>query len=87
MWSSQPALTEHYFVSTFISGLKDELRLMVKMIQPVTMKQVVEKAKLQELALEAIFNKNTIATITQPSFYQPLEGNKVNVNSKVYPKP
>ncbi|XP_052171379.1 uncharacterized protein LOC127787396 [Diospyros lotus] len=81
MLNSQPALTTgHYFVSSFISGLKDEPRPIVKMMQ------AAEKAKLQELTLEAIFNKYTISMEIQPLFYQPLERNQVNVNSKVYPK-
>ena len=76
MWSSQLALAEHYFVSNFISGLKEELRLMVKMMQLVTVKRAAE-TKLQELALEMIFSKITIAAVTQPMFFQPLEGNQV----------
>lgn len=58
---------------------------MVKMMMPTTVKQATEKAKLQELTLEVIFNKYTIATEIQPSFYPLVEGNQVNVNSKVYP--
>jgi len=53
-------LTEQYFVSTFISGLKDELRPTVKLMQPATIKQAAEKARLQELAMEAIFRKHKI---------------------------
>ena len=34
IWNVQPTLTYHYFVSSFISGLKDELRPIVKMMQP-----------------------------------------------------
>ena len=66
MLNSQPILTDHYFVSSFISGLKDELRPIVKMMQFATDKQAAEKAKLQELTLEAIFNNYTIATEIQP---------------------
>ena len=60
MLNAQPALTEQYFVSSFISNLKDQLRPMVKMMQIATVKQVAEKARLQELALEAIFRKHKI---------------------------
>ena len=35
---SQPSLTEPYFVSSFISGLKDELRPIVKVMMPTTIK-------------------------------------------------
>lgn len=45
-------LSQH-FVSSFFSGLKDELRSMVKMMMPTTVRQAAEKARLQELTLEA----------------------------------
>jgi len=38
MLNSQPTLTENYFISNFISGLKDEFRPTVKMMQPATVK-------------------------------------------------
>lgn len=59
---SQTSLTEPYFVSSFISGLKDKLRSMVKMLMPTTVKHAVKKAKLQELMLEAICNKYAVGT-------------------------
>ena len=57
---ARPTLIEAYFVSSFISGLNEELRPTVKMLQPVTVKQAAEKAKLQELTVEAIFKKHQI---------------------------
>lgn len=54
---SQPMLDEAYFVSSFVSGLDDQLRLMVKMLQPTTVKQAAENAQLQEMALEAFARK------------------------------
>jgi len=39
LWSDQPALIEHYFVSRFVSRLKDKLRLMVKMMMPAIVKE------------------------------------------------
>ena len=57
---SHPTLDKSYFVSSFISGLNDELRPTVKMMQPTTVKQAAEKSKLQELALEAIFRKHRV---------------------------
>lgn len=45
---------------SFISGLKDELRPIVKMMQPATVRQAAEKVRLQELALEAIFKKHKV---------------------------
>jgi len=49
MMVHNPHLTEGYFVSSFISSLGDEVRLMVKMMQPQTIKQTTESAQLQEL--------------------------------------
>lgn len=65
VWSDQLALTKRYFVSRFDSGLKDKLRLMVKMMMPGTMKEAAERARLQEFALEAIFRKQEL----QPNSY------------------
>ena len=42
----QPHLTEEYFVSSFISGLGDEVRPMVKMMQPGTVEQAADSARL-----------------------------------------
>ena len=44
-----PHLMEDYFVSSFTSGLSDELRPTVKMLQPQIVKQVAESARLQGL--------------------------------------
>lgn len=60
MLNSHPTLTEAFFVSRLISGLNEELWSMVKMMYPVTVKQAAEKARLQELALEAIFRKHKL---------------------------
>jgi len=83
----QPRLTKQYLVSSFIRGLNEELRLMMKMMMQTSVRQAAEKARLQELTLEAIYNKYTIATEIQPLFYQPLEGDQVNVHSKDFPNP
>ncbi|KAL4309574.1 hypothetical protein GQ457_01G052960 [Hibiscus cannabinus] len=45
-------LDEAYFVSSFISGLKEELRHKVKVHEPKTLAEAAKKAKLYELALE-----------------------------------
>ena len=57
-----PTLDESYFVSNFISGLNEELRPIVKMMQPTPISQAAEKAKLQEWALEAIFKKHRMVS-------------------------
>ena len=70
MMNAHPTLTEDYFISSFINGLNDELRVVVKMMQHVTIKQAIEKARLQEMALEAIFKRHHIPMETQPSLGQ-----------------
>lgn len=65
IWMAQPSLTEPYFVSSFFSGWKDELRSMVKMMMPSSVKQAAENTRLQELTLKAIVKKNKVWT--QPS--------------------
>jgi len=42
----------------FINGLNDTLRPMVNMLCPTTIEQAAEKARLQELAQEAIYKKH-----------------------------
>lgn len=39
-------LREAYFLSTFIGGLKDEIRFMVRMLKPTTLTQAVKIARL-----------------------------------------
>ena len=46
LWSDQPVLTEHYFVSRFVSGLKDKLRSMVRMM----MSTIVERGNRESKA-------------------------------------
>jgi len=88
LWTSQSSLTKPYFVSNFISGLKDELRPMVKMMMPIMMKQVAEKAKLQELTLEAIFKKHGMPPSNNPPTSQQVEGNpEVNSNLNTVKNP
>ena len=60
MMIHNPHLIEDYFVSSFISGLSDEVRPMVKMLQLRTIKQVVESAPFQELTIEALMKKQRV---------------------------
>ena len=39
-------LDEEYFVSSFISGLKDEIKTMIKMVKPATLSEAFELAAL-----------------------------------------
>lgn len=60
-------------MSRFISRLKDEVRSMVKMMMPTTVRQVTEMARLQELTLEVIYKKNR--TMVRPlSLSNPSSG-------------
>ena len=80
MWNAQSTLTEHDFVSSFIKGLKGELRSMVKTMMPATVKQVVEKARFQELALEAIFRNYELQPNGSIESIQQIEGASKAVN-------
>ena len=53
-------LTEAYFVSSFLNGLSEDLRPMVKMIRPRTVEQATESAKLQEMVVEALLKKQKV---------------------------
>lgn len=57
MSSHDPHFSEAYFVSSFLSGLSEDLRPMVKMIRPQTVGQAVESARLQEMVVEALMKK------------------------------
>lgn len=54
MINHNPHLLEAYFISSFTSGLSDELRLMDKMLSPRTIEQVAESSQLQEMVMEAL---------------------------------
>lgn len=51
-------LTEHYFVSNFISGLQDEIKSMVMVLKPNNLLITYEQVKLHELTLVAIVRKS-----------------------------
>ncbi|XP_027172283.1 uncharacterized protein LOC113771935 [Coffea eugenioides] len=51
MLIQNPSFSEEYFISSFTSGLKEELKPMVKMLKPNTLSGVMEVAYLQEQAL------------------------------------
>ncbi|XP_057999881.1 uncharacterized protein LOC110642382 [Hevea brasiliensis] len=50
-------LSEAYFISSFINGLSEELRPVIKMFRPESLLQAFEQAKLQEQSIEAILRK------------------------------
>ena len=57
MTQQNPHLTEAYFVSSFLSGLSEDIRPMVKMIRPQSVEQAAESARLQEMTVEALMRK------------------------------
>ena len=60
MINHNPHITKAYFVSSFINGLSNELRPVVKMLQPKTINQVAKSVKLQELIVEALVKKQRL---------------------------
>nr|CAD1832908.1 unnamed protein product [Ananas comosus var. bracteatus] len=50
--------TPEYFLSSFLSGLKEEVRAAVKMFKPRTLVQAFEQAKLQEQIMAAMLKKS-----------------------------
>ncbi|CAL1392473.1 unnamed protein product [Linum trigynum] len=84
-----PALDEIFFISSFINGLKQELRLVMSMLQPQTLDQAYRQAKLEEDAIEDCKRKKQsqlgdylemdvdTSTVTVESFLSPnmVDGN------------
>lgn len=50
-------MSEAYFISSFFSGLKDELKPMVRLLKPQTLLEASEIAQTQEQSLEAVAKK------------------------------
>ena len=50
-------LMEAYFISSFLSGLNEELRPMVKVLQPRTLKHAADSSRLHEQIVEALMKK------------------------------
>ena len=80
MFNFHPTLNKSYFVSNFIRGLKDELRFTVKMMSTAMVKQVTEKARLQELALEAICRKHGLQPRSSSISSQQIESTSMAAN-------
>ncbi|KAL4289531.1 hypothetical protein GQ457_14G023340 [Hibiscus cannabinus] len=72
MIQQNPYLEETYFVSSFLSGLKEELRHRVKVHQPQSLNEAYMQAKLHELSMEIESKKfRTIPyTFSNPTFSQ-----------------
>lgn len=50
--TKDPRLPETYFISSFISGLREELKPAVRMMKPVTLQDAFDVAQLQEQTLD-----------------------------------
>lgn len=61
----KPHLSDSYFVSSFISGLRDEIKTMVKMLKPNKVSDAMELAQLQEEALQ-LQNKSVKLSVKTP---------------------
>ena len=70
-----PHLTKAFFVSSFISGLSEELRPMVKMLKPRTIKEAAESNRLQDMTVEAVTKQHQLLTKIHPANNPQLEGN------------
>ncbi|KAA8522988.1 hypothetical protein F0562_009411 [Nyssa sinensis] len=53
-------LSEEFFVSCFVSGLKDEIKVGVQMFRPRNVSQAMGLARLQEETIEALAKKNKV---------------------------
>ena len=65
-----PKLDEGYFISSFISGLKEEIKPMVKMFKPQTLSKAFEVAELQECSLKTLSkqHKPSGRTAVEPKY-------------------
>ncbi|KAL4348724.1 hypothetical protein GQ457_17G014770 [Hibiscus cannabinus] len=57
MLQHNPHLDEDYFVSSFVSGLKEEIKHRVRVHEPKSLKEASRQAKLHELAMEVEHKK------------------------------
>ncbi|KAL4384039.1 hypothetical protein GQ457_15G021620 [Hibiscus cannabinus] len=68
MIQQNASLDENYFVSSFISGLKEELKHRVKAHRPKTVDEAYRLAKLNELAIEYDIKRQR--SFSKPTTYQ-----------------
>ncbi|XP_039027637.1 uncharacterized protein LOC120161466 [Hibiscus syriacus] len=76
MLLQNPTLSEDFFVSLFISGLRDDIKHRVKALDPKNLSEACKQAKLYELSVE--FENRRL----RPSFKSPPYPNPINT-----PKP
>ncbi|XP_027157202.1 uncharacterized protein LOC113758631 [Coffea eugenioides] len=61
-----PGLTESYYISSFLSGLKEEIKFVVKIHKPATLQSAFEKARWQEHYLQVMAKQPRMATKPTP---------------------
>ncbi|XP_027071670.2 uncharacterized protein [Coffea arabica] len=84
-----PRLDEGYFISSFISGLKNEIKPMVKMFKPQTLSKAFEVAELQECSLETMSKqpKTSGRTAVEPKYGMFRNHSNSQNNSSSYKLP
>ncbi|GAB2292378.1 hypothetical protein Dimus_038200 [Dionaea muscipula] len=62
-----PHQSEEYFISSFVGGLKEEIKAVVKMFKPRTLFEAFHQAKLQEMAIDSLARRSK-PTFTPKTF-------------------
>jgi hypothetical protein len=93
MSALNPSLIESYYVSSYISGLKEDIKLMLKIMKPSNVLMAFEQARWQEESNNAltkrtrsmqhsstIFNNERVTSNASSTFFNPnrIEGEKVH---------
>lgn len=81
MIQSYPHLDEAFFVSSYISGLKEELRPMLKMMTPTTLNQAYNQARLQEWSLETLVKRGRSGSYPTRNICPTRNNPKPNLNT------
>ncbi|XP_039020842.1 uncharacterized protein LOC120152769 [Hibiscus syriacus] len=75
MLLQNPTLTEEFFVSLFISGLRDDIKHRVKALDPKNLFEACKQAKLYELSVE-FENKRLKPSFKSPPYPNPISMHK-----------
>ena len=60
MLMRNPYLNDAHFLSSFVGELKKGIRFVVNMFKPTTLKLAIEKARMQEKAIEVVQRSNKV---------------------------
>lgn len=72
-------LGEGYFVSSFISGLKNELKPMVRLMKPKSLLDAMEIAQFQEQTIEVLTKKHEIKKSVNMSWIKAVGGEEKRI--------